>query len=166
MTDSKGTELFCRSCGKVWEMTEFGELSAKSGETEFSHIPDWYEWQRAQVRKEIEQGSYSFSDKVIVRSLPNSEGYINLGIADFIHNMNGFSVKGEYNGKPFIMEKTPQSLYSCHIEYDYLGKYGDCVDLNTLCDTWYCYPQGERFSVTKIALATEEMYKYYKEKQR
>jgi hypothetical protein len=117
-----------------------------------------------QDRNEIAEGRYSFSDKVIVRSLPNSRGYINLGVADFVHNMDGFSVKGVYNGRLFSMEKSPQSLYSCHIEYEYLGKYGDCVDLNTLTDTWYCYPQGESFSVTKIALATEEMYKYYKEK--
>lgn len=161
--DSKGNEIFCKSCGKVWEMTELGELKAKNGITEFSHIPHWYEWEREQVRAEIEQGTYSFSDKVIVKSLPNSSGYIDLGIADFVHNMDGFLIKGEHDGKPYIMEKSPQSLYSCHIEYEYLGKYGDCVDINTFDDTYYCYPQGDNFSVTKIALATEEMYKHYTE---
>ena len=60
------------------------------------------------------------------------------------------------------MEKPVPSLYSCHIEYEYLGKYGDCVDLNTLEDTWYIYPQGEDFSVTKMALATEELYFAYR----
>ncbi|HPF56413.1 MAG TPA: hypothetical protein PLV03_07715, partial [Clostridiales bacterium] len=163
--DSKGSELICKACGKVWEMSELGELKAKDGETEFTHIPDWYEWEREQVRAEIEEGRYCFSDKVIVQSLPNTKGYIELGLAEFVHNMDGFTVKGEYDGKPFSMEKSPQSLYSCHIEYEYLGKFGDCVDLNTLKDTWYCYPQGDRFSVTKIALATEEMYKYYREKE-
>ena len=163
--DTKGSELFCKACGKVWEMTELGELQAKSGVTEFAHIPDWYEWEREQVRAEIEEGRYHFIDKVIVRSLPNAKGYIELGIADFTHDMNGFTVKGERGGTPFMMEKSPQSLYSCHIEYEYLGKFGDCVDLNTLRDTWYCYPQGENFSVTKIALATEEMYKYFRKKE-
>ncbi len=162
--DTKGSGLFCKACGKVWEMTELGELQAKSGVTEFAHIPDWYEWEREQVRAEIEEGRYRFFDKVIVRSLPNAKGYIELGFADFTHDMNGFTVKGEHEGTPFMMEKSPQSLYSCHIEYEYLGKFGDCVDLNTLRDTWYCYPQGENFNVTKIALATEEMYKYYREK--
>jgi hypothetical protein len=56
------------------------------------------------------------------------------------------------------MEKSVPSLYSCHIEYEYLGKFGDCVDLNTLEDTWYIYPQGRDFAVTKMALATEELY--------
>ena len=31
------------------------ELEALSGETEFSHIPDWYEWERENVRAEIER---------------------------------------------------------------------------------------------------------------
>ncbi len=163
--DSQGSELFCKHCGKVWEMTELGELKAKNGETEFAHIPDWYEWEREQVRAEIETGTYHFSDQVIVRSLPNAKGYIEIGLAEFVHNMNGFTVKGEYEGKPYFMEKSPQSQYSCHIEYEYLGKFGDCIDLNTLKDTWYCYPQGKNFSVTKIALATEEMYKYYRGKE-
>jgi len=162
--ESKGSKLICRACGKVWEMTELGELKAQNGVTEFSHIPDWYEWEREQVRAEIDAGSYYFSDKVIVRSLPNAKGYIELGSAEFVHDMNGFKVKGTYEGKPFMMEKSPQSMYSCHIEYEYLGKFGDCVDLNTLKDTWYCYPQGENFSVTKIALATEELYKHCREK--
>ena len=59
------------------------------------------------------------------------------------------------HGRPI---KPVPSLYSCHIEYEYLGKFGDCVDLNTLEDTWYIYPHGKDFSVTKMTLATEEMY--------
>ena len=64
----------------------------------------------------------------------------------------------DVDGDPFEMIKPVPSLYSCHIEYEYLGKFGDCVDLNTLEDTWYIYPHGNDFSVTKMALATEEMY--------
>ena len=54
--DSKGTILFCKHCGKKWEYSELGELKALEGKTEFSHIPDWYEWERENVRKEIEAG--------------------------------------------------------------------------------------------------------------
>ena len=59
------------------------------------------------------------------------------------------------------MKISAKELYSCHIEYHYLGKYGDCVDLNTLTDTFYTYPEGNDFSVTKMALATEELFYYY-----
>ena len=61
----------------------------------------------------------------------------------------------------FEMEKPVPSLYSSHIELNYLGKYGDCVDLNTLEDSWYCYPHDVDFSVVKIALATEELYQHH-----
>lgn len=156
--DSKGDTLWCNHCGKRWTMTTLGELKAEEGETEFSHIPDWYEWERENVRREIEAGIYHFNSEVIVHSLPNSKGFINLGPATLTHDMRGFILKGSHNSTPYELTWTPQSLYSCHIEYNYRGL-GDCVDLNTNDDTLYIYPQTKKFSVTKISLATEELYK-------
>ncbi|MBO4360562.1 MAG: hypothetical protein J5822_06765 [Eubacteriaceae bacterium] len=165
--ESRGKILCCTECGKEWEYQENGELRALSGETEFPHIPDWYEWQRANVRAEVEEGTYSSGElKVTVESLPNAKGFIPLGEGTMVHDMNGFTVKdAETGGEKFMMEKSVPSLYSCHIEYDYLGKHGDCVDLNTLTDTWYIYPEGRDFSVTKMALATEELYFAYMRSQ-
>ena len=158
--ESSGITLRCKACGKEWTMTELGELEASDGETEFSHIPDWYEWERENVRLEVTENRYSTGDlPVTVESLPNARGYIKLGSGTMTHDMNGFSVTvtGE-DGTVFTMEKSVPSLYSCHIEYEYLFSHGDCVDLNTLDDTWYIYPRDCEFSVTKIALATEELY--------
>ena len=155
---SSGAELFCSACHKRWTMDELGVLKANDGETEFSHIPDWYEWERANVRREVENGSYSITCPVRVESLPNAKGYIHIGEGILTHDQNGFSVRGSGPYGSFEMMKPVLSLYSCHIELNYLGKYGDCVDLNTLEDTWYCYPQGHDYAVTKIALATEELY--------
>ena len=155
---SQGTALFCRACGKRWQYTELGELRAETGETEFPHIPDWYEWERANVRAEVEAGTYDSGElPATVRSLPNAKRFILLGEGTLRHDMNGFAVRGA-GSDPFEMIKPVPSLYSCHIEYEYLGKYGDCVDLNTLEDTWYVYPHDCDFSVTKMALATEELY--------
>ena len=70
----------------------------------------------------------------------------------------GFHVEVDGKYGHLTMDRSVPDLYSCHIEYEYLGKYGDCVDLNTLEDTWYIYPHGSDFSVTKMALATEELY--------
>ncbi|NLV51298.1 MAG: hypothetical protein GXY20_11475 [Clostridiales bacterium] len=156
---SEGRHLYCLHCEKRWEMTELGELRAETGETEFAHIPDWYEWERAEVRREVEEGTYSFNAECHVDSLPNAKGFIRLGEGVIIHDTDGFRLEGKRpDGSAFGMVKTVQSLYSCHIEYEYLGKHGDCIDLNTLEDTYYIYPHGEDFSVTKIALATEELY--------
>ena len=161
---SEGTQLRCTACGKSWTMTELGELRADEGETEFSHIPDWYEWERENVRREVEAGSYSTGVlPVRVDSLPNARRFLRLGEGTMVHDMNGFAVRGTTpEGEPFEMIKNVPSLYSCHIEYEYLGKYGDCVDLNTLEDTWYIYPHDCDFSVTKMALATEELYFAYR----
>lgn len=159
---SEGTKLSCGACSKVWEMKETGELEAVGAETEFSHIPDWYEWERKNVRAEVCAGTYSSGElPVRVDSLPNADKFIHLGNGTMVHDMNGFLVRGtDADGDEFEMIKSVPSLYSCHIEYEYLGKYGDCVDLNTLEDTWYIYPDPERceFAVTKMALATEELY--------
>ena len=156
---SFGTTLKCQDCGKEWEMTELGELKAKTGKTEFSHIPDWYEWERSNVKKEIDNGTYHFSCEARVDSLPNPKKYIDIGMARFTHDMDGFHLSGNAMGEDYSLDWAPISLYSCHIEYEYLGKYGDCVDLNTKTDTLYIYPKNCDFSVTKISLATEELYK-------
>ncbi len=161
---SEGVKLRCDACGMTWTMSETGELSADHGGTAFSHIPDWYEWERENVRKEVAAGTYSSGElPVRVDSLPNAKKFIRLGEGMMVHDMNGFRVSGtDADGDPFEMEKPVPGLYSCHIEYEYLGKYGDCVDLNTLEDTWYIYPHDCEFSVTKMALATEELYYAYR----
>ena len=162
--NSEGTKLFCEACGKRWTLSGLSELSADEGETEFSHIPDWYEWERANVRAEVEAGTYTTGDlPVHVDSLPNAKKYIRLGNGTMRHDMDGFHVSGtDAEGRPFSMEIPAVTQYSVHIEYEYLGKYGDCVDLNTLEDTWYTYPEGTGWAVTKMALATEELYFHYR----
>ena len=148
-------------------MTPLGELQVIEGKERFRHIPDWYEWQRANVRQEIKENRYSTGLlDVTIDSLPNAKGFIHLGKGTLIHDMNGFKLNGtDINGKPFELVKEVASLYSCHIEYQYLFKYGDCIDLNTIEDTYYIYPQGNNFNVTKMALATEELYFDMLEKQ-
>lgn len=163
---SEGTKIYCKACGKKWELTEYGKLEATEGETKFFHIPDWYEWERENVKKEVAAGTYSTGElPVRVESLPNAKGFIKLGSGTMVHDMNGFRVNIKTPwGKEYSMEKSVPSLYSCHIEYEYLFKHGDCVDLNTLTDTWYTYPYDKPFSVTKMALATEELYYDYRRK--
>ena len=162
---SQNDELICSACGKKWRYLTDGSLEAESGETEFSHIPDWYEWERANVREQVRTGKYTSGElDVHVDSLPNADRFIRLGNGKLIHDENGFRVWGtDSDGDPFEMVKDVLSLYSCHIEYEYLGKYGDCIDLNTLDDTFYIYPHGTDFSVTKMALATEELYCFKRE---
>jgi len=158
-TSSAGYTLSCESCGKAWEMSELGQLRALTGETEFSHIPDWYEWERANVRREVGEGTYSQDMEVRIESLPNAKRFVVFKeTGRLTHNMDGFTLTGIYEDEPFSLSWPPTTMHSCHIEYDYMGR-GDCIDLNTTDDTFYIFPKNDGFAITKIALATEELYK-------
>ena len=61
-------------------MDTLGQLRALEGETEFSHIPDWFEWERSQVRKQLEEGTYRFEDEVEVYSLVEPWKFRKLGM--------------------------------------------------------------------------------------
>ena len=153
--ESDGDKLWCNCCGREWTMSQYGELFASDGAS--VHIPHWYEALRRQVRAMIEAGTYFFSADVVVDSLPNADGYVRLGEGKLTHDLSGFTLEGLFEGKPFLLKKDPLSMYSCHIEYDYMGK-GDCIDLSTLDDTYYIYPKTKDWSATKISLAVEEMH--------
>lgn len=163
--DSSGETLFCRHCHKTWIMEETGQLRATSGKTEYSHIPDWYEFEREQVRQSLENHTYGFEDDVTIDALPNAQGYVRLGDGHLLHDDSGFRLTAFIDGQEFLLEKDPLSLYSLHIEYDYLGKGADCIDLSTLSDTYYIYPKTKKNVVTKLHFAVEEMYKIAKQKK-
>ncbi len=165
--ESKGSHIRCAACGKEWEMTPLGELQTvvpASDETslvvEFPHIPDWYEFERAQVRAQVEAGTYSLQIPAIVDALPNARNSYGWArpcspTVCLVSDWKEISMEED-----FLLEKPALSMYSCHIEYEYFGK-GDCIDLSTLDDTYYIFPRGWWFSVTKIALATEELFAYH-----
>ena len=157
--DSEGAELFCKACGKRWTWKEDGDLEAKDGETEFDHIPDWFNWERQQVKEQIEQGTYSFCDDVEVFSLPRVWRYIPLGKAKLTHTIrDGFVLEGEYRGEKYYIQRQPAQTNSLHVEYDFSPlKGGDFVDISTENDSFYCRPTKENV-ITKLGFATEELY--------
>ena len=165
--DSKGTEIFCTECGKRWNLNEDGTLSALDGETEFSHVPDWFEWERSNVIKQVEEGTYSFEDEVYVYSLPRCWRFERLGYGKLTHDPEkGFVLEGNYRNADYRIERKPLQTNSLHIEYDYcyIDPY-DCVDISTENDSFYCYPKKQNV-VTKMAFATEAIYQMHLNKTR
>lgn len=157
--DSKGSELFCRECGKRWNWNEDGTLVALDGETEFDHIPDWFQWERQQVKAQIDRGEYTFEDEVEVFSLPRVYRYIPLGKAKLTHDPeNDFRLEGFYRGERYYIHRQPQQTNSLHVEYDFgpLDK-SDYVDISTENDSFYCRPTRPN-CITKLSFATEEIY--------
>lgn len=153
---SEGDTLFCTDCGVKYEMDEFGTLH--SGEEEI-YIPDWYEWQRAQVKEEIDKSLYALDCKVEVWALPNAKNFIYCKEGKLIHNENGF----ELTFWDYLTEKentlywSPAQCFSVHTEYNYRNK-GQCITLSTPDNTYFLFPLEAGFNATKIQFATEYMY--------
>ena len=158
--NSTGSEIFCEECGKRWNLCEDGSLKAVEGETEFSHVPDWFEWERAEVKRQIENGEYSFEDDVEIYSQPGCYSFPYLGKGTLTHNEKyGFVVRGHYNGEDFCIHRTPIQTNSLHVEYNFgkIKPMADCIDVSTEEDSFYCYPTKKNVA-TKIAFATEIFY--------
>ncbi len=156
--NSKGNTLFCEKCGAHFSMDEFGRLSESNREFRFSHVPDWYEWQRECVISEIDRGDYLLDCKVRIEALPNAKNFIHMGEGRLIHNNDGFTltIQEEDNSSTTLFFSSA-SAFSIHTEYDYRGE-GQCVTLSTLDNTYFLFPLEEGFNATKIQFATEYLY--------
>lgn len=160
---SEGSKLRCGHCQETYEMDANGQLSNINGKTLFSHIPDWFEWEREQVKKEILTHNYDVALTVDVDSLPNSTGFYRLGRGSLTHNENGFELSLESEGEQLKVKKPVLENYGLHVEYDYFGK-GDCISFSTLNDTYYIFPVEQSYAVTKFHFAVEELYKMKQQK--
>jgi len=160
---TKDTVIKCEHCNKEYELTEYGFLQAKEGETEYDHVPDWYKWERECVRKEIEEGTYNLEVPVDICMMVNSKQVYRVGEGILKHNNEGFHLTG-CDGKLEYTQK-PSFSYSLYADY-YWYETGDVIcigDLNTL---YYCFPKNCGDIVAKTRLATEEMYKISKKNRK
>ena len=159
--EGKGTAITCRSCGKTWELTTLGELKAVEGKTEISHIPDYYRWEREQVRQEILDGTYRLECDVDIAMQVDNKAIYKVGSGHLVHDNQGFRLTG-CDGKLDYVQK-PQTHYSLYADY-YWYEIADVICLGDTEVHHFCFfRNGE--SVAKIRLAAEEMYKLYKSRQ-
>ena len=160
---TQGAEIFCNHCGKHWFLQENGQLKATEGETEFPHIPDWFKWEQEQVRQQIIDGTYSYDGEVEVYSFPRCYRFIPLGKARVHHDFEtGFTLDGHYRRQDYHIHRPPKGMNSLHVEYNFhrLRK-ENCFDISTETDSFYCYPTSNPNIITKLAFATEEIYKLH-----
>ena len=158
---SGGIHLWCNACGAKWEMDTLSRLNGVNTDKGFSHIPDWYKWEREEVRKEVRAGKYHFEDDVRVEDFYSSRvGCINVGDAHLVHDENGFTFKGTVDGEAFELNKPVSSMYSVHVEYDFLGR-GDAFDIATDKTSYFMFLKNAKNYLTKMHFATEELYDYY-----
>ena len=150
-----GTTLTCHVCKKVWEMTVLGEMRAVEGETEFSHIPDWFDWQRACVRKELETGSYRLDCDVNIGMIVDAKAMYMIGKGRLLHDENGFLLTSDDGELRY--EQKPRFSYSLNSDY-FFYEIGDVIGIGQRDQLFYCFPNKD-VSVAKARLATEELFK-------
>lgn len=152
--EGKGIHLTCHACGKQWEMNELGQLIALDGETEYSHIPDWYTWQRACVRQELEEGRYLLDTDVDISVQVNLDGVCNIGVGHLRHDLDGFHLTGADGKLDYKQSATfSHTLYSDYYWYEI----GDVIGIGDNEFSYFCFPKTN-VSVTKARLATEELF--------
>ena len=158
----KDTIVTCHACGKQYELTELGYMKAIEGETEFSHVPDWYSWERACVRQEILDGRYRLEVPVDICMLVNAKCLYRVGEGTLVHTMDGFLLQG-CDGKLEYKQK-PTASYSLNADY-FWYEIGDIICVGDNKRLYYCFPKTDKDVVAKTRLATEEIYKLAKEKR-
>ena len=157
-TEGKGITLTCKNCGKVYELTEDGFMKAQVGETEFPHIPDWYNWEREKVREEIISGEYNLDVAADIYMMIDSKCVYNIGEGRLTHNKDGFHLVGE-GGLDYTQD--PKVSYSLYADY-YWYEIADVICIGNSKALYYCLPKEKGDIVAKTRLATEELYKLCK----
>lgn len=156
----EGTGICCESCGKSYELTEYGFLEAGEGETEFAHIPDWYRWERESVRRELQEGTYCLDVPVDICMMVNTKSIYRVGTGRLRHTVEGFRLTG-CDGKLDYAQK-PILSYSLYSDYNWY-ELGDVICIGNGDVLYYCFPTEGGDVVAKTRLATEELYKMVKQ---
>lgn len=161
-TEGTGSILYCKHCGKVYRLNEQGQMEAESGETEFPHIPHWYDWQRKCVRKALEDGNYQIDIPVEIGILTNHKALYTVGKGRLTHSSDGFVLYDEAD--QILYQQEPAVSHSVNTDF-YWYEMGDVVCIGNKEALYYCFPTKDNVAA-KIRLAGEELYKLCKAEKR
>lgn len=154
--EGKGTTLKCKKCGKEYELSKLGRLTATEGETRFAHVPAWYHWQRECVRRSLEDGTYRLDTDVEIGVLTNFRSVYMIGKGRLVHDGDGFHLTG-CDGK-LDYSQSPLSSHGLNADL-YWYEMGDVICIGNKERLYYCFPSEQNGNVTRARLAAEELYK-------
>jgi hypothetical protein len=158
----KGTTIKCNHCNKEYELDKYGRLHATTGETEFEHIPDWYNWERECVKQDIIDGNYLLDIDVEIGVLVDYKALYMVGSGRLTHDRSGFRLVSD-DGQ---IEYTQKPLVSHGLNSDYYWyEIGDIISFGNRDMLYYCFPKGDIDVVAKTRIAAEEMYKLIRPKR-
>ena len=165
----QGTKILCKLCGKAYELTEYGYLHAVETESrenknqefpDFTHIPDWYHWERECVRQEIISGNYRMDVPVTIYMMVNTDRIYQVGEGILSHSSEGFRLTGCDGRLDYRQE--PLASYSLYSDF-YWSEIGDVISIGDARVKYYCFPKESGDIVAKARLAAEELYKLVKQ---
>ncbi len=130
-----------------------------SAPLDFSHVPDWYRWERECVRKEIADGTYRMELPVKILALVNTDAAYEIGTGTLLHTPEGFHLTG--CGGALDYRQPAAASYSLYADY-FWYEIGDMICIGNTDIQYYCFPQladGESAIVAKARIAAEELFK-------
>lgn len=152
----KGALLSCPVCDKTYELDEYGSLAATDGDSRFTHVPDWFEWERECVRAELEDVKYSVSLPVDICMAIDEKRIYSVGEGVLTHTLEGLHLTGCDGRLDYL--HTPQASYSICADFNFY-EIGDVIAIGNHKAIYYCFPKTEGDIVAKVRLAAEELYK-------
>ncbi|MBQ8879346.1 MAG: 1-acyl-sn-glycerol-3-phosphate acyltransferase [Clostridia bacterium] len=158
----EGVTLSCTACGESYVLDELGSLVYQGeGGGKFTHVPDWYLWQRAKVKEEIERGDYGIELPVDICMTIDTTKIFHVGEGRMTHGEHGFTLEG-CDGELSYTQKLLSS-YTANADFNWY-ELGDIISFGNNDHLFYCFPKIKEDIVTKIRLAHEELYKIASEK--
>ncbi len=158
-TEGKGITLTCHNCGQIYTLTEYGYLEAP--QSIFTHVPDWYAWQRQQVRNALLDNTYRLDVAVDIGVMVDFSAIYMVGSGRLIHDREGFRLTGCDSALEYT--QGPLSCYGLYADY-YWYEIGDMICIGNQDVLYYCFPKDCGDVVAKTRLAAEELYKLKKKK--
>ena len=159
-TEGSGITLKCKKCGATYELDTLGRLKGVNVEPKFTHVPDWFAWEREQFKEELSNGTYKLDVPCDIAILKDSKALYMVGTGTLHHDANGFVLDG-CDGK-LHYEQSPSASYSVNSDY-FWYEIGDIVSIGTNDCLYFCFPK-EGDIVAKTRIAAEELYKLSKGK--
>ena len=154
---TSGEDLMCSSCNSRWHLEEDGSLSGKV----FSHIPDWFRWEREETEKEIADGRYRLEIRVKIMLQVDFSAVYEVGKGTLRHTPEGFHLTSDDGEIDYSTSPLDNYSLSCDI---FWYEMGDMISIGDDRRIFYLFPEDGQMVVSKARFATESFYRRAKER--
>ena len=155
----KGDKITCSACGATYSLTELGKLKGENVCEKFTHVPDWYNWQRDCAREELLNDYKGFELDVDIKMITDYKALYSVGQGKLKHDLSGFTLIG-CDGKLNYFQPS-NSSYCLNSDF-FWYEIGDVISIGDKEKLFYCFPKLP-YPVAKARLLVEELYKLFKE---